>query len=268
MRVRQRIRAGGEGPARASGTAAGVLAAAVLLLTAFAAEAKVDFLVPGVSLQSVAFEEGASVSYMIVSEAYGVRDTTMAGLSVIESGPEGIVLEVVSSSWPVVASETVTARLEMDAAIVSASTTEEVRSLIRKVLVSEGGGAMREPTGEELDDFGMERLFIRDEGGMDVQQRPSEHVATPAGEFLCDVTIYSRASTRRVDLGGVGAERTEEETSTLMTSKDVPFWGLVRSRVERSSWTKLDSSRRGGSPRAKVTITESILSGFSRAGAR
>ncbi|HSG27220.1 MAG TPA: hypothetical protein VLA34_01980, partial [Candidatus Krumholzibacterium sp.] len=205
-----------------------VLFALIVSVACGGVSAGVDFIVPGVSLKSVVFEEGASVSYMIISEAYDVMDTTMATLKVLSAGSGGYELEIVSSSWPVVTGETVTVRLGLGAGIESASTPDEVGALIRKVLVREGTGEFREPTGEELEEFGIERLFLREREGMTEERLPGRAVRTPAGEFQCEVTSFHRSVTSRVDLGGVGADRFEEEKSTVMTSGDVPFWGLVR----------------------------------------
>ena len=115
----------------------------------------IDFLIPGVSLENVSFEEGSSVRYLIISEAYGVLDTTMAGLSVIESEKDSFLLEIVSSSWPVMSSETVAVRLWLSPDIRSAGSAEDVRTAIRSVMVKMDEDGFREPSSEEIEDFGL-----------------------------------------------------------------------------------------------------------------
>ena len=83
-----------------------------------------------------------------------------------------------------------------------------------------------------------------------------EPLETVEQRMLLAVSL-SAENVRHGTGGPFGAIVVEEETSRLLVSDDVPFWGLVRSRVETSSHTRLESSRR--KPRPKVTITESIL---------
>ncbi|MBU8921903.1 MAG: hypothetical protein KOO63_08790 [Bacteroidales bacterium] len=235
-----------------------VLACAVILIAASALPAgDIDFLIPGVSLETVSFEPGSSVQYLIISEAYGVLDTTMAGLGVIESEKDSFLLEIVSSSWPVMSSETVAVRLWLSPDIISAGSAEDVRASIRSIIVRMGEDDFREPSAEEIEDFGLERLFLSFDGETERRELGEETVETPAGDYLCSLAEFYRSSDEMLDLGGVKAVRHEEETSRLLVSDDVPFWGLVRSRVETSSHTRLESSRR--KPRPKVTITESVL---------
>jgi hypothetical protein len=238
------------------------LCAAICLVPSGLSAGDIDFLIPGVSLESVSFEPGTSVQYLIISEAYGILDSTMAGLSVIESEADTFLLEIVSSSWPVMSSETVAVRLWLSPDIISAGSAEEVRGAIRSISVRIDEDDFREPTDEEVEDFGLERLFLSFEGETEIRELGDEIARTPSGEYLCKSTEFYRSSDEDLDLGGVKAVRHEEETSRLLVSAEVPFWGLVRSRVETSSYTRLESSRRR--PRPKVTITESVLISFTR----
>lgn len=233
------------------------LCAALLLVPSALLSGDIDFLIPGVSLETVSFEPGSSVQYLIISEAYGILDTTMAGLSVIESEKDSFLLEIVSSSWPVMSSETVAVRLWLSPDIRSAGSAEDVRGSIRSIMVMMDEDGFREPSPEEVEDFGLERLFLSFDGETERREFGEETVETPAGEYRCTLTEFYRSSDEMLDLGGVKAVKHEEETSRLLVSDDVPFWGLVRSRVETSSQTQLTSSRRR--PRPKVTITESVL---------
>jgi hypothetical protein len=66
----------------------------------------------------------------------------------------------------------------------------------------------------------------------------------------------------------VEGERRERGESELWLSPKVPFWGVVRSRVEKGFETIVP----GVQPRAeggeKTTVTESVLISFRAAGAR
>ena len=240
----------------------------VLILFFFspAAAGDIDLLIPGVSLESVTFTEGASVEYMIVSEAYSVFDTSIVKLSVLESEGGGFLLEIISSPFPEVEEETVAVRLFLRDGISEARTPEDARKFIDRVFFREGPGPFEEQDGEEIDKFDLGKLFIRDGEMMEEKVQAPEKVETPAGCFDCRISEFFKSETDSVKLGGVDAERFEEQTSRLMISEKVPFWGVVRSRVERKSYTRLSSgSRSGRPPRSKVTVTESILVAFSLA---
>lgn len=242
-----------------------ILTAVILILASPASEAKgIDFLVPGVSLDSVKFEPGTEVEYMIVSEAYGVLDTTVVGLSVRDSDGNLYQLEIISSTWPAREEETVRVMLELGCGIKEAKDPGEVRSFISGVSVKDGREPWRQATEEEIEEFDIEHLFIT--GGEEKEKKllGTETVGTPAGSFTCEVTEYLKSDRRTVKLGGVDAERYEEEKTILKLSGAVPFWGLVTSRIERSSSTSLKSTRLRRKPQPRVTVTESILLSFRR----
>ena len=229
-----------------------------------AAAGDIDFLIPGVSLGSVSFTEGAAVEYMIVSEAYSVFDTSIVKLSVMESKGGSFLLEIVSSPFPEMEEETVAVRLHLKEGILEARTPEDARKFIDRVFLREGSGSFNEQDEEEIDKFDLDKLFIRDAGMMEEKVLVPEKVETPAGCFNCSISEFFKSETHAIKLGGVDAERFEEQTSRLMVSEKVPFWGVVRSRVERKSYTRISSAAGSGRPpRPKVTVTESILVAFS-----
>jgi hypothetical protein len=227
------------------------------------AGADVDFLVPGVSLHSVDFTPGTSVRYLIISEAHGIADSSLVTLKVTgkESGTAG--LEITSTTWPPVDLETITVRLTLCPGAGELGTPEEFYSCISDVTVKNGEEPFREPTREELEDFDIGRLFLKREEGLERKELEPETVQVPAGSFECRVYEYSRSDTRDVAMGGITARRTEEEHSILRVSGGVPFWGLVRSRVERRSETSYPGGRGQRRAKPKVTVTESVLIGFS-----
>jgi hypothetical protein len=88
-------------------------------------------------------------------------------------------------------------------------------------------------------------------------------ITTPAGSFLCDGVELSRKETRQVSLGGVQAERIEEMTSRLWLAREVPLWGLVKSRIEKTDITRSSAARAAGAT-PRVTVTESTLLSYRR----
>lgn len=246
-------------------TIAGIAAAALLAAagggTADAVE--VDFLVPGVSLESVDFRPGTSVSYLIISEAHGVRDTSLVSLTVDSADTAGVGLEIVSSPYPFDETEAVAVRLTLCPGIRDIATPDEFYACIGDILVREGTDPMREPSIEEIEEFDIDRLFLKRREGLRREQRSPELVSVPAGEFSCEVYEYFRSDRRPVEMGGIEAVRLEEERSILRICPEVPFWGLVSSRVERSSSTEQGEGDRAWRMRPRVTVTESVLLEFS-----
>ncbi len=232
---------------------------AIMLPAAGPASADVDFLVPGVSLHSVDFTTGTSVSYMIISEAHGIRDSSLVTLEVTGNGTGGACLEIMSTTWPPVDMEAITVRLTLCPGVAEMSTPEEFYACISDILVRDGTEPFREPSFEELEEFDIGRLFLKRSEGLQRQELEPESVEVPAGTFRCDVYEYFRSDRRDVEMGGITAERFEEERSILRISPDVPFWGLVRSRVTRTTKTSYPGGRSQREARPKVTVTESVL---------
>jgi hypothetical protein len=234
----------------------------VWALTVPAPAVAVDFLVPGVSLESVTFTRGARVRYLVTSEVHGAIDSSMVELAVLDSGTADVLLEILSASVPVLEEETVTVRLRLERTVTSISSPDEFRDCIREILVRDGTDPFREPSDEEAADFELERVLLRQDTAAARRNLECETIETAAGTFYCEVTELSRRDQRAVKLGGIDAERIEEEVSTIWMSRDVPFWGMVKSRVERRRETVLLTD----SPLARLvpqaTITSSILVSF------
>jgi hypothetical protein len=243
-----------------------LLAAAVIVPASGPAFADVDFLVPGVSLHSVDFAAGTSVSYLIVSEAHGIRDSSLVTLKVTGKDGGGAALEISSTTWPPVDMETITVRLTLCPGAGEMKTPEQFYSCISDILVRDGTEPFREPSLEELEEFDIGRLFLRRGEGLERLELEPETVEVPAGIFRCRVYEYFRSDRRDVAMGGVTAERFEEEKSILRISPEVPFWGLVKSRVKRTSKTSYPGGRTRREARPKVTVTESVLLEYSSPG--
>lgn len=239
----------------------GSLAIALLAAAAVAAAAAVDFILPGVSLGSVSLAAGARVAYLVVSQTLGSSDSTYVELAVLSRGRGEVRLEVSTAPFPPRRDETLAVRLRLAERAVSAASADEFRACIREIRIREGAESFREPTPSELEDLAIEDLFIRRSGEGERRSLPPATVAVPAGSFLCSVVETSRRDARTVTLGGVRAERVEEEATRIWISADVPLWGLVKSRVERRSSVERAGSA-GGAPR--VTITESRLLSYKK----
>lgn len=235
--------------------------AAALLLAAPVAAGTVDFLVPGVSLAAIEFEPGARVSYFIVSEAFGVPDTSVVDLAVLEHQMGEVLLEVASSPWPRARSETFTVRLRLVDRVREIFSPEEFRECVLEILVRDGEEPFREPGEEELDELDIDGIFIRSRENADRRSLGTELVETGAGSFLCEKSEIVDSVVRPVTIGGINARRVESERTVLWTSIEVPFWGLVRSRVERASTTEYPGSEQAA---PRLSTTESLLRTLSR----
>jgi hypothetical protein len=223
----------------------------------------VDFLVPGMSLESVSLVPGARVSYLVVSKSFGAADSSFIELRVLEHRGGAFRLEIVSSPYPRSKEESITVRLRLAERATSATTPESFRSCLQGVAIKEGSGAFREPTARELEDMDIESIFLRPDDGLRRTPLVSAKIDVPAGAFLCDGAEYSRDETRTVSLGGVEAQRIEEEKSRIWISRDVPLWGLVRSTVEKRSRT-IAAGVPASAARSRDTATESVLLSYTK----
>ena len=223
----------------------------------------IDFLVPGMSLESVSLVPGSRVSYLVTSQSFGVTDSSYVELRVLDRAGGAFRLEIFSSPYPRSKEGSTTIRLRLAERVTSATTSEAFRSCLEEIRIREGAGAFRSPTQKELDDLDIEGLFVRANDHSERRVLEPARIATPAGSFLCDGAELSRKETRQVSLGGVQAERTEEMTSRLWLSREVPLWGLVKSRIEKTDLTRSSVARAGGQP-PRVTVTESVLLSYRR----
>jgi hypothetical protein len=223
----------------------------------------IDVLVPGMSLQSVSLVPGARVSYLVKSESFGATDSSYIELRVLDHTKGSFRLEIVSSPYPRSKEGSVTVRLRLAERVTAISSPAEFRSCLHEILIREGTGAFRAPTGAEIEDLDIERMFIRpDDHAVRTALGPAR-IAAPAGVFLCDGVELAKKETRPVNLGGVETEREEEEMSRAWISRDVPLWGLVKSTVEKKTLTRVPGAR-ARAERPRVTRTESILLSYAR----
>lgn len=242
-----------------------VLACAFLLAGALAPPRAggVDFLVPGMSLESVSLVPGARVSYLVVSKSFGAADSSYIEIRVLAHARGAFRLEIVSSPYPRSKEESITVRLRLSERVISATSPESFRSCLLAVLIKEGTGAFREPAAGELDDMDIESIFLRPEKELLRTPLASARIGVPAGVFLCDGAEYSRDGSTSVSLGGVQAQRVEEEKSRIWISRDVPLWGLVKSTVEKRSRT-IAAGVPASAARSRETATESILLSYTK----
>ena len=242
----------------------GVLVAVVVFSAGGGSCGDVDFLVPGVSFETLSFDTGARVDYLIVSHAFGTEDTSLVGLAVLEADETDVILEILSAPWPVVEEEAVTVRLKLDRDVTSVSENSNFRDYLKGVQVRDGTGPFRVPSEDEIENFDLEKIFISKRSGFQLEGLDPEEIETPAGRFTCEVRELSSSVKRTVNLGGIDAVRIEEEWSAVWRSSEVPFWGVVRSRVERIRKTELQDGSLLDDASATKTVTESILYSYSK----
>jgi hypothetical protein len=235
----------------------------VILLTVLCTQVfSVDFLLPGVSLASISFEEGAMVRYLTISQTFGVRDSSLVELEVLDRSEGEMVLLINNSSYPPLPRETVSVKIVMREEITKMTSPSEFRNYISAVYVSQGGGDFQEATEEEIDDFDLDGLFIESSEEIEEFSPDSGKIVTPAGKFDCQISEYKSSSTRKINLGGVEGYKKKVGFSKYWKSDKVPFWGVVRSRVEKKSTTFISTGSPFYEPESKVVLTESILIGF------
>ena len=240
------------------------VACLVMLLPQGARGEKLDFLVPGVSLDMVSFDAGTSVTYLIIAEAYGEKDSSLVHLAVIDLVGDDVVLEIASSPYPESGEETITVRLRIAEDVKTITSPDEFYTYLKEIHVRDGCEPFRSPTEDEIEDFELEKMFLPAGERMERTVHPPEIRETLVGDFTCEKVELRRSDVRPVSLGGIQAERLEEERSTLWLSPDVPFWGLVQSRVERRTATKILMPGRQREVEPRITVTESILLSFKR----
>ncbi len=227
-----------------------------------AAVSNTDFLIPGLDFSRVSFKRGAAIEYLVISEAYGVRDSSKVRMSVLRSNDDLVKLEIISSAWSSRSEEALFLRILFSDSLKEAESEEELYSFIISVEVRKGDEPFRKATEEEIKDFELGDLFLKS-GEAEREELENELVSTPAGDFHCEVYRHRREKMERVNLGGNDALRLERETSFLYLSGEVPISGLVRSETARESRTELDiPGIPDGTSRSKKTYLESILIDF------
>jgi hypothetical protein len=240
-----------------------VTAVLVTVALSHAPASGLDFLLPGISLRTVAFDSGASVSYMIISESYGIPDTSIVDLAILEARDGHAVIEVSTSPYPRLVEETVSVRMRLSEGIRGMESPEEFSSYASEILFKEGEGPFQAPSEQDLEELELERMFLASPDDSSIVEIGMEDAVTPAGTFSCEKREMTSRESSDVSLGGVEALRIEMERTILWLSPEIPFWGLVRSRIERESSTRVmgDSSYEY---RPRRSVTESILISFSR----
>ena len=230
--------------------------------------ANLDFLVPGISLRSVSFKAGDRVSYIIISESYGIADTSFVELGVLETDDETVLIEVSTSLYPRIPDETVWVRLHLEKGVKEIESPDGFMPFVREVLVREGtAGTFEKPEGEEIEELELERMFLPSRADTERVSLGREEIETLAGRFQCDKYGIKDEKSMTVQLGGVEALRYEREETFIWLSPDIPFWGLVRSRIERESSTSLPGDGRF-QLKPKKTRTESVLVSYTSASGR
>jgi len=230
--------------------------------SAAAAGGDADFLIPGLDFSTVSFRRGAAVEYLVVSEAYGVRDSSRVRLSVISSSGGLTELEITTAPWTAGSEEALFLRVLFSDSLKEAQSADELYSYIISAQVREGDEPFRKASRDEIEDYELGELFL-ESGEAQRERLEDELVSTPAGDFRCQVYRYRKEKKDTVNLGGNDALRLEKKTSFLHLCGAIPLTGLARSETTRESRTELDipGIPRGAS-RSKKTHLESTIIDF------
>ncbi len=225
--------------------------------------ANADFLIPGISFEEINFGSGAKVQYLIISEVYEVKDTSVVTFSVLDSLGDKTVLEITSSPWPQTPREMIVIRVIMSDGVWNLDSLNNIYSVLEKVIIKEGESPFREATAKEIRGFELDKLFIHP-GEFQNKELPPGRLKTPAGEFRCELKEFYGEWKRKINLGGNEATRFEEERNVLWISGKVPFWGLVQSEVTRKTYTKMYSPHiLKGMLNSKETFIRAILISYT-----
>ncbi len=187
----------------------------------------------------------------------------MVELAILESGGGYALIEVSTSPYPRILEETVRVRMRLSEEVRRIETPEEFFPHVSRILVKDGDGPFQAPSPEDLEELELERMFLSSPEDSLRVSLGREEVDTPAGSFLCDKKEIVKLKESGVSLGGVEAVRMERERTILWLSPDIPFWGLVRSRIERESSTTLVDDP-GFRQEPRRSATESVLISFSK----
>ena len=233
------------------------LIAGLLVALCAAPCAALDVLVPGMPLAAATLVPGERAAYRVVTRSLGSADTSFVEMGVLERRDGRLRIEISFGPYPRRARETTTVRMLLAERVLSIVAGAEFRACLIETLVREGSGRFRPATAAELDDLGIDDLFVPADASRSRAALAPQRVRTDAGTFVCAGIATTKRDERDVTLGGVRAKRVEEERTVLWRSAEAPLWGLVTSSVERRSVVERPGASFPGAPR--VTIIESTI---------
>ncbi len=225
---------------------------------------RVDFIIPGLFLDSLSVGEGCSVKYLVVNEVFGERDSTELLIDYALNTGNYPEIRISSFSFNEGRKDTFSVIFLFKRPPENIHSSDEFKDSIKEILVKEGDQPLRHPSEEELRKFGFEELFSRPDFD-EVSVSPDvELISTSCGDFKCRVRGYKQVTRKKVKLGGIDAVKVEEISVTLWKSVDVPLFNLVKSRIERKRVTRPISSYGLEISKPRKSITTTYLLGYTR----
>ena len=206
---------------------------------AAASPEEAGLIVPGINLREITFREGERVQYLVISEAYGITDSSLVTFSVFSRRGSEAGIEIESSPIPLDSAETLVVRIVISGQALDPGCSESDSLRFESVILKRGSEPFRALNEEEKADIDISDYFF-DPSLYRKTSLPGDTLKTPAGSFFCESTKFTRSSRNEMDLGGNRAVRIEEVKAMLWRSEQVPFWGLVRSEVTSRRRTEID----------------------------
>jgi len=219
-----------------------------LLLAVFLATIRGDTMadgtsaiIPGINLSDISFREGERVSYLVISEAYRIRDSSVVTFSVLSSGERKAEIEIESMPFPTDPNAGFAMRVALSGLSGKDQRGDSSPVKFESIMISRGAGPFRAISEDEKADLDIDDYFF-DPSDYIRKTLPPDTVNTPAGDFLCECLQFSRSRRDEMNLGGNRAVRFEQRETVLWKSSEVPFWGLVKSEVVNRRRTEIDSA--------------------------
>ncbi|MFO7915108.1 MAG: hypothetical protein R6U43_05395 [Candidatus Krumholzibacteriales bacterium] len=220
----------------------GIISVAILSIIGFAApdsSGESGVMVPGINPRDITFREGERVQYLVISEAYGIRDSSLVTFSVFRRTGSEAGIEIESAPIPADSAEAVVVRIVLSGQALNPGCSDSDSLRFESVILKKGSEPFRALTGEEKAEIDINDYFF-DPSKYRKTPLPRDTLTTPAGEFFCESMEFTRSSRDEMNLGGNRAVRFEEVKALLWRSEQVPLWGLVRSEVISSRRTEID----------------------------
>ncbi|MFQ5511726.1 MAG: hypothetical protein ACE5EO_07755 [Candidatus Krumholzibacteriia bacterium] len=210
-----------------------ITAVLVSIFAAAPAAAVEDFLVPGVDLTALAFEEGAWCRYVVTDEALGQVDSTEVYIGVpaaveTESG-RAYWVEIESSPRGAGAEEREIMKLLVLEAISGFANGDSLSHYVLELYIKSGGRPAEAEDPMELTDVSL----TSSAGDSSWVTSDTLAVVTAGGKFRCVKKERSLASRREIPTGNIKLIKTARDAYAVWFSTEIPVLHLVKCEIER-----------------------------------
>jgi len=224
----------------------------------------IDFIIPGLFLDSLSVGESCSVKYLVVNQVFGEKDSTELLIDYVLNPGNNPEIHISSFSFSEGREDTFSVVILFKRPPENIHSSDEFKDSIKEILVKEGDQPLRHPSEDELRRFGFDELFSRPDFDEVSVSPGKELINTSCGDFECRVRGYKQVNRKKVKLGGIDAVKVEEISVTLWKSADVPLFNLVKSRIERKRVTRPIGSYGLEISKPRKSITTTYLLGYTR----